>query len=464
MAKLNQVKWKVHQREIYDSVIQSAGFVTLGDEGEVIEDTSRPLIVCGGVGVTKSSTIIVALYDLWYHIGLAYSNAIYLVFAMTYSQLRDAFIANWRENIPSDTYNYNQKDEIITLAGTDLQIWMRHSGSYHEGASADMASRTRRGASITGYYCPQAESVSRTFFDEIHRRTRHMPSPKTDKGSLLPYRIRALDCNPDAPTHWIHERFVDKDCPRYIGKNAIYLNYETLPETSVYSAEEREEARKTLPDHEFQRMWCGKWVAAAGAIYKEYTFLPEKPNPSDVLELWLGMDPGTATADKNGEGNLGLVLLGRLNTNEWAILEGELHTWGGIDDLAIAIERLIGPWGGVEKLKAIVKDWRGGSGEPIKTELRKRGYVVVSPSSDTRSKYTDVSYGIVRLYNAFKTGLLKISPSCIGIKRDLQMYVYKDDSIIRDAPDKRKYDPHRLDALRYAWIRIYRYIYGPGIE
>jgi hypothetical protein len=464
VANLADVAWRDHQKEIYSSVWKCSGYGD-DDQGAIRKmvgpdwRVDRPLVVVGGVGVFKTSTLIVSLFSFWRTVAELYHHPVYMVFAQTYKQLNDAFIQQWIENVPPSAYVYNEQRSEIKLVNTSLKIWLRHSGHFEGGASAALASNKARGPSICGFMCPQAESVSREFIDEIRRRTRLNPTPKY-KGMYLPYRLRVLDANPDSPEHWLYRRYIDRDSDDYIGDSATVFEIPTTPQTSVYTETEIEEARRTMPEYEFERMYRCKWVQKSGAVYRDYTVLEHAPDPSHIQEIWVGMDPGTANPDREGNGNMGLVVIGFMQDGTYCIMQEKLHVWNGLEDVHSVIQGMIDRWGGVGKLRYVIRDWGGGSGTPIVDYLRQVGLTQIAYPHARRaaSPWYAVEAGVEIVRDAFRESKLVISPECKGILRDLQLYSYGDGD--SDRPDKRVYDAHRLDALRYAWIRIHRYNHG----
>ena len=72
--------------------------------------------------------------------------------------------------------------------------------------------------------------------------------------------------------------------------------------------------------------------------------------------------------------------------------------------------------------------------------------------AQSQTKWGPVSAGCTLLQEHFKTRKLLVSPECVKIIADTGKYVAGKDG----EPDKKVYDSHLLDALRYVWIRVSR--------
>lgn len=96
-------------------------------------------------------------------------------------------------------------------------------------------------------------------------------------------------CNPENPNHWF-KKFLESDAKIFLQEYKIYDNPH-LPPTFVSELET--ELRGTVF---FDRYILGKWVAAEGAIYRQFADKPEAflldASPDDIAFCTLGMDFG----------------------------------------------------------------------------------------------------------------------------------------------------------------------------
>lgn len=225
--------------------------------------TSTPLLIYGGRGTYKSSTLVFSFYLHLLYLSSHYRGLRYMVVAMTYRQIQEAFLDHWKEQANPLRYELNEQKAEIRMAN-DCIIRMRHaSGSGLESSrAATMAAQKRRGGNIAGYYCPQAESLPELYYTELEALTRLQPEQITD-GPVLPHWIRWLDSNPDSPTHWIHRNFLGTDPPQ----RSLIGKYVTTAATSSYSEEQIAGFRKTWPKYRVSRELDAEWTGASGAMY-----------------------------------------------------------------------------------------------------------------------------------------------------------------------------------------------------
>jgi len=156
------------------------------------------------------------------------------------------------------------------------------------------------------------------------------------------------------------------------------------------------------------------------------------------------MDPGTSD-------NLGLVWIAETSAGQWAVVADRLHKYTTIQGLVDEINAINSYWG-ADKFQYIIKDWAGGSGQVFASELPGYNLPIVKPHGRPQH-WKSVEAGIKLVRNSLYTGELQISRDCAATRQDLNLYVCD----ASGNPDKKAHDPHTLDALRYAWIRIYAY-------
>lgn len=404
---------------------------------ELLQAKKKYAHIDGGVGTYKSTACVLRLYV---HC-LLYPGQRIMVLAQTYAQLIQVFMAEWKRQVPANDFKYvGSPVKKITLPSCDAEIRLQY-------ADGKQAEEVVRGESLTGFYVIQGETLKDVdVFDQADLRVRLW-----GKG-VHPGYIRLIDTNPGAPSHFIHQRFIDKSSEVYLGDDIVhYINVETTPETSVYDQQTIDQLERTLRPERFRQMIKGEWCSIDGTVYDDYETIAH-PDPNDIDQLFIGIDPGTANDEKKNEGNLAVVFLGRLReTGKFVVLEAIPIRYAGVEELARVIDTACDYWG-ADKLEAVIKDWAGGSGAVFSTELPKYSRYVdmLLPPGPPRAQFKSVSYGITTLYEALKIRKLVISANAVKIIRDMHNYVYDHNG----EPDKKAYDSHLLDALRYAWIRM----------
>lgn len=251
---------------------------------------NRVAVLHGAYGTFKTTAAIIAQYQLWRTLGRVYSSLRFAVAAMDYKQLKRGFLDEWKSRIPPERWRYNANDHILSLTDSSVEIWLLHAGEEVEGRAAERAARHKRGWNFTGWYFPQAESVSEAFFREVRSRTRRVPaSPDVPLDPAPPFRVRVLDCNPDALDHWIYRYYVDPRSGLY--RRALRYNVAATPATTNWTQEELDDMRATSPPVWVARMLDGRWGGTAGQAFtlNPSNFTRELP-PSP--RWYLGVDWG----------------------------------------------------------------------------------------------------------------------------------------------------------------------------
>ncbi len=273
-----------HQAEII-----RAAFASVGTREE-----ERYLLIYGGRGTMKTSTLTRALGIQLGILTRLYRGYTLLVAAMTYPQLRDVFLAAWTDQVdPADLpWTYNAATATIHLPN-EGRIIMRHAGASSSGQlSAEKAARLLKGINAHGFYAPEALALADVFYSATQLAVRAVPGEY--RPGMPPYRINWLDANPGGPDHWIHRRFVDPSTPEYVGaERAIVRGYPTTPETSLYAADRIARERAGMPDFVAARDLDAKWAGAMGALYRLYDGVQVTADPLPPGGQWcMGFDWG----------------------------------------------------------------------------------------------------------------------------------------------------------------------------
>jgi len=418
-------------------------------------------MIHGAKGTGKTTIMTLAMVSILNIVSTYYRGLRYVVAAMTNEQLRDSFLDTFRAEIPESNYSYNQNAAEIALhffPGQDCIMRLRYSGDHRGRKTAQKASERRRGSNIHGFYMVQGETLNKQFYDEINSRVVEFPQKMGGVAEAPSPTIRWIDANPSHPRHFLYRHFLNPLDDIFLGNLGMEYNIAATPETSTrYSPAQLEIFRKTWSPHEVARMLDGKWIAAEGQVYRDAQILKEAPDSDQILKLWVGMDPGTAKSEDNGEGNLGLVWIGELKDGTFCVLSDKLAAFSGMDTLkSLILERSAALLNGnMTRFQGVVIDWAGGSGEPIRKWMIGEGVQVNRPTGpDIRSRWFPVMSGVTLLQESYLAGRLTISPNSEGIIKDLGLYVWNSEG----QPDKSAYDSHLFDALRYAWIRIGRFL------
>lgn len=415
------------------------------------------VVVDGGAGTAKTTAVVLRRFNEC----ILYPGLESMALMQTLDQIYKVYLSVWKAEIDRRFWVEKSNPWRIELKNG--------SKVYLQYADNPRAEERILGATLAGADVGQAESFRRgDLLEQLEIRIRQPGKPflfqvDSNGGNVLaPAYLRYID--QESPTfqgdNLKRVREAD-DWSMWVGTNMTRIHIRTTPETSVYSAEQIEKWRRTMPPARFRRWIDGESCADEGLVYPVWENSgKEPPDPSEVERFWIGMDPGTA-----GTPNLGLVWLGELKAGGFVVLADRLISASAdaqdVNQTTVAalleqINSVNDYWcaGNPEKFRAIVRDWGGGSGEVFASELQGRGIQVWKPHGEKgRAAWKSVHAGMTLLDEAFRAGRVKISPRAEGIERDLGLFV-KDPS---GTPDKKRYDSHLLDALRYVWIRISAY-------
>jgi hypothetical protein len=247
----------------------------------------RYLLIYGGRGTLKTSTLVMALAIELKILTSVYRGYRLLVAAMTHDQLLEVFLAAWTSLVdPADLdWHYDHARRKVKLPN-DGEITLRHAGDESGSQSAVKAARKARGGNYHGLYLPEATSISESFYNSTRAAVRGAPVGYV-KGQTWEYQIRWFDANPDSPEHWLYRRFLNDKAPEaFAPTRKLVLGYPTTPTTSAWTVEDIAEMRAGWPSHEAARMLDAEWTGASGAILPLRTGVQVTPEPLPPGGKW----------------------------------------------------------------------------------------------------------------------------------------------------------------------------------
>jgi PBSX family phage terminase large subunit len=263
---------------------------------------------------------------------------------------------------------------------------------------------------------------------EIPESTWEMLTSRLRNG-VMPYQMIIGDCNPAGPKHWLRQRCIagktqmiessHKDNPEYWDRDA----QDWTPKGRTYV----NRTLAGLSGAEYDRLYLGKWAAAHGLVYPQFT--PEMIREIDVTgwRTVMGVDVGsrnpTAILTAHVRGDGAHVHVSR------EVYRADMTS----DDITQAIKDaadLCDP-------DAIYID---PSGKGYIGSLHQHGYPAESAEND-------VIVGIQRVRSILRSGF-SIDPACTETIGEFGEYAYKPNPKIEtDKPIKE--NDHAMDALRY---------------
>lgn len=274
----------------------------------------------------------------------------------------------------------------------------------------------------------QGKSVKYCYGDEIAKWSEsvfNMLKSRLDK----PYSKFDGSCNPEYPSHWL-KQFIDReDLDIYVQKYTIFDN----PALSKKFVDDLcKEYEGTVF---YQRYILGEWTLAEGLIYPMFRDAICKQPDVNPERYVLSIDYGTLNA-------FAALLWGKIG-DIWYCLDeyyysgrdtGEQRT---DDEYGKDIDERFGKYTNeYVKLPVIIDP----SAASFITLMRRKKKYRVLPADN------DVIDGIRETATAMKLGLVKISPNCKNLIRELEGYVW-DSKCNEDRPIK--VNDHAVDALRY---------------
>ena len=309
-----------------------------------------------------------------------------------------------------------------------------------EGASDARAEAKIRGLTLQGAYCDELTQFPKDFFAMLLSRLR------------LPNAKLIATTNPDAPGHWLKVDYIDRAKELdFIDVKFLLEDNTTLPDDYVRNI------KKEYSGVFYDRFILGRWVLAEGIIYpmfqKAIEYPPEEIDVNGCIippsDYRLSIDYGTMNA-------FAALLWGKYGGIWYAIREyyysgREKGITKTDEEYADAVDRLVEDIAGkrkegeyIRRLKTIIDP----SAASFITTLRKRKKGDFSSQSwyNVIPARNDVLDGIRDTATAMELGIIKISPDCKCLIKELEGYVW-DDKSTEDRPVKE--NDHAVDSLRY---------------
>lgn len=285
-----------------------------------------------------------------------------------------------------------------------------------EGADNVQSEAKIRGLTLQGAYCDEATKLNHDFFTMLLSRLRK-PGAKF-----------FATTNPDAPSHWLKEEYIDRQ-----DEIDILVMKFLIDDNTMLPADYVENIKREYVGVFYERFILGKWVLAEGLIYPMYKDAIAYPPDGKSENQALSIDYGTMNAFAAG--------LWKKFGDVWYVAD-EYYYSGRDENLqktdkeyADDMEKFIDRHG-IDVIRTFVDP----SAASFIAELRRRKRFKVKPADN------DVLDGIRETATAMKTGLIKISPKCKNWKIEVQGYVWDKDSV-EDRPIKE--NDHMQDSVRY---------------
>lgn len=375
---------------------------------------SRITILVGAVRSGKTWVSLV-LWGLWV-LTMPKSNY-YLMCGKTVETLRRNCLDNLEEIFGEENFSYSMSKK---------QAWLFGRCIYLQGACDGRAESKIRGITLQGAYCDEVTLFPEEFFKMLLSRL------SVENAILL------ATTNPENPSHWLKKKYLDR-------KNELDLQEIcfALDDNPFLPEEYKKQLKKEYTDIFYERYILGKWVAAEGAIYRQFAnnakdYLVEQP---DYDFIQVGVDFG------GNQSAFAFVACGLKNDFEkLTCLCSEKHPANGIDP---------------DKLYNLLEKFL------VQVEQKYGAIDVIYADSAEQTLINGMrSRTDVAVRNSVKNPILDRIRCMVGLVAEKRFFYTKDcESLVKAlseamyAPDKQKderldngsSDIDTLDAFEYSW-------------
>lgn len=205
-------------------------------------------------------------------------NGTYLMVAKTLTSLRRNCLDLLQALVGERHFTYSLSQKEGTLFGRKV---------YLEGVNDARAEGKIRGMTLTGAYCDELTLFTEDFFSMLLSRL-------SDPGAKL-----IGTTNPDHPSHWLKEKYLDREAEL----DLLVMQF-LLDDNTFLDAAYVQNLKKEYTGVFYKRFILGLWVAADGVIYPQFAdhaeryllrFTKEEERwtfAQDVAFLSIGIDFG----------------------------------------------------------------------------------------------------------------------------------------------------------------------------
>ena len=272
----------------------------------------------------------------------------------------------------------------------------------------------------------QGSSIKYCYGDEIARWNKEvfaMLQSRLDK----PFSKFDGACNPEYPGHWLKEFIDRKDIDIYVQKYTIFDN-PFLEKAFVDNL--CKEYQGTVY---YKRYILGEWALAEGLIYPMYEKAKEDAPNTPVEGYCMSIDYGTRNAFA--------AMLWELHKGTWYATRG--YYYSGRD---LGVSKTDDEY--LQDLNAMIEDIAGTI--PVIIDPSAASFITLLRKQDHRYKVraadNNVMDGLRETAVAIQRDLIKVSPSLKEWWKEVDGYVWDDDSVEDRAI---KVNDHYMDSTRY---------------
>lgn len=231
-------------------------------------DRLKRITLLEGSVSSGKTWISLVLWAFW--VATMPKDKLYLMCAKSITTLKRNCLMLLEELVGSRNFTYSTSAKEGKLFGRTILL---------EGANDARSESKIRGISLQGAYCDELTQFPEDFFAMLLSRLRI-------SGAKL-----IATTNPDKPTHWLKTEYIN----RADDWDLMDVKF-TIDDNPKLPADYVENIKKGYTGVFYERFIKGNWVAAEGAIYKDFADAPKKyvldAPPDDIAFCTLGMDFG----------------------------------------------------------------------------------------------------------------------------------------------------------------------------
>ena len=287
---------------------------------------------------------------------------------------------------------------------------------YLFGGRDESSASLIQGITLAGIFLDEVALMPRSFVEQALARC------SVNKSTFW------FNCNPENPHHWFYEEWIQKAKE----KNCLYLHFTMKDNPSL--------SQKVISRYEglysgafYERFVLGRWVAADGLVYPDaakgrYT---EKPLTDKFERCCVSCDYGTVNPTSMGI---------------WGLTGG---VWYRFDEYYYSSRQTGAQKTDEEYYNDLTALCEGRGVESVIVDpsaasfiecIRRHGKFRVIPAKN------DVTDGIRKVQDAFRSGKIRISPVCTASLKEFGLYRW-DEKAGKDCPKKE--NDHAMDDIRY---------------
>lgn len=310
-------------------------------------------------------------------------------------------------------------DSNFTFSAVKKEGWLFGRHIILEGANDIRSEGKIRGVTLQGAYCDELTQLPEDFFTMLLSRL-------SEPGAKL-----IATTNPDAPTHWLKVRYIDR------AEELDFLDFRFLiDDNTTLPREYVENIKREYTGVFYDRFILGNWTLAEGIIYPMYKeAIADPPEGSEAEQYVLSMDYGTQNAFA--------ALLWEKHKDVWYATRE--YYYSGRDTGAQKTDAQY-----KADLDAWIRDVAPGATIRTIIDPSAASFIAVLRQSKDRYKVQPadnaVLDGIRETATAMQTGLVKFSPKLKHWRMEVEGYTW-DETSSEDRPVK--VNDHAQDAARY---------------